>query len=215
MGEPTDSITRARIPFRPRIHAPEADVAPFDSQLETIAAAEAGDGWLAECMDRGLFLLRTSELIQSLAAFLTSLGQGGVLEVCAGNGELSQSLAGQGVAISASDVVSSGPSVVKASATEALLRYRPRIVVGSFVPIDSDVDYAVMSFPTVQHYVVLGARVGGLFGSPSLWQCDGWHGRAVNDVARWMVTRHDVWTANPSQPILQHGEAWHFQRIDL
>jgi hypothetical protein len=71
-----------------------------------------------------------------------------------------------------------------------------------------------MSFPTVQHYVVLGARIGGLFGSSELWQYDGWRGSPLNEVTRWMLTRHDVLTTDPNHPILQHGEAWHFQRTD-
>lgn len=184
----------------------------FDQGVDSTAAAERGDGWLAECEAADRFLVPTCELIEALARFLRPLG-GPVLEVAAGRGELAEALRDAGVEVLATDADSSpGSPVERRSASDALRHYRPRVVLGSFVPIDAGVDEAVLACPTVEHYVVLGARIGGLFGSPALWRNGGWTAAPAEDVARWMLTRHDVWLGRPGQPLLQHGEAWHLVR---
>ena len=187
----------------------------FESQLKAIAAAEQGEGWLCVCDDAGRFLLLNRELVESLAVLLRSLTpvDHAALEVCAGRGELAQTLRSAGARVVATDADPPvGSPVVRASALEALRRYRPVIVLGCFVPIDAGVDELVMGFPTVRHYVVLGARLGGLFTSRDLWQAPGWTAEPLDGVTRWMLTRHDVWLGTPRQPILRHGEAWHFSR---
>ena len=99
--------------------------------------------------------------------------------------------------------------VIRASAEEALRRYRQAVVLGCFVPIDAGVDRWVLGFPSVRHYVVLGARIGGMLGSESLWQEPGWTAEPIEDVTRWMLTRHDVWIDR--RTTLRRGEAWHFE----
>jgi hypothetical protein len=188
-------------------------VLPFESQLEKIAAAERSDGWLSLCERDGRFLIPTEQFVQALTRFLRRLNAGLVLEVCAGRGELAQALRSAGADVVATDAdPPAGAPVVRASAPEALRRYRPVVVLGCFVPIDAGVDERVMGFPSVRHYVVLGARLGGLFGSRALWQAPGWTAEPLEGVARWMLTRHDVWLSTPGELILRFGEAWHLHR---
>ncbi len=185
----------------------------FESQLQEIAAAEHTDGWLDACAQADRFLLINRDFVASLAQWLRRPGEPLILEVCAGRGELAEALAAGGVPLAATDAdPPAGSAVERASAAEALQRYRPAVVLGCFVPLGAAVDEAVLACPFVRHYVVLGARVGGLLGSSALWRASGWTYRPIPQVARWMLTRHDVWIGLPARPILQHGEAWCFSR---
>ncbi len=192
---------------------PAVALPTFESQLPEIAGAERGGGWLSLCEKDGQFLVLTRELATALARLLRPLGEGPILEVCAGRGELAQALRPMDVQVVPTDKgPPDGSRVIRASAEEALGRYHPKVVLGSFVPIDAGVDELVMSFSSVRHYVVLGARIGGLFGCAALWRNPGWTSRPLPEVTRRMLTRHDVWIGKPQQPIVQHGEAWHFRR---
>lgn len=105
--------------------------------------------------------------------------------------------------------------VVRLSAAEALRRFQPAVVLGSFVPFDAGVDEAVLACPSVKHYVVLNARIGGRFASRAIWETPGWQATLLDTVSRWMITRHDVRVAHGGREeelIIQHGEAWHFAR---
>ena len=185
----------------------------FESQLQEIAAAEHTDGWLDTCALADRFLLVNRDLVASLAQWLHRLNESPILEVCAGRGELAGALAATGVPLAATDAdPPADADVLRASAGEALEQYGPAVVLGSFVPVDAAVDEAVLACPSVRHYVVLGARVGGLLGSSALWRASGWTHQPLAQIARWMLTRHDVWIGLPARPILQHGEAWCFSR---
>lgn len=196
-------------------------------------AAEQDAGWLAECDDAGRFLAVSRQLVDALADKLRQLaGDGPVLEICAGSGELARALTATGVRVQATDSQvgfgrRTGPEhstdtashVLPMSAEAALHHFRPKVVLGVFVPFDAGVDEAVLACPSVQHYVVLNARIGGLLGSSALWQRPGWRAEPLDAVGRWMLTRHDVWMGPVGQPdcsepnILQHGEAWHFSPV--
>jgi hypothetical protein len=182
----------------------------FNSQLDEIARAEQGDGWMSQCERDGRFLVPTRELVAALSAFLRQFDAQPIVEVCAGAGELAGALRTVGVDLVATDGdPPPGAPVIRASAKEALRRYRPEVVLGSFVPIDAGVDELVMRFPSVRHYVPLGARIGGMLGSASLWEEPGWSAEPIEDVTRWMLTRHDVWIDR--RTTLRRGEAWHFE----
>jgi len=185
----------------------------FASLCDRAAAAETRDGWLCACEDAGRFLALSRELVARLADWLRALSAGPVLEVCSGSGELSEALRAAGVSVVATDAAApAGSGVRHMPAHEALARYRPDVVLGCFVPGDALVDEAVLRFPGVEHYVVLGARIGGVLGSAALWRHPRWTARPLAHVARWMLTRHDVWIGDSDNRILQHGEAWHFRR---
>jgi hypothetical protein len=96
-----------------------------------------------------------------------------------------------------------------------LQKYRPGLVLGAFVPADAGVDEAVLACPSVRHYVLLGARIGGVFASAALWRDARWRARPLAEISRWMLTRHDVWLDDQQRRILQHGEAWQFSRVEV
>lgn len=189
----------------------------FGEVIDEMLLAEEQAGWLAMCEQRGEHLVVNRPLVQQLAAFLCGLSARPVLEVCAGGGRLALALREVGVDVIAVDSdpgVSPAvfsPPVVRATAAEALGRFRPSVVLGSFVPVDSGIDEQVMRFPSVEHYVVLGARLGGVFGTAALWR-SGWRAQRLEAICRYMTTRHDVYLGDPDRPILQHGEVWHFRR---
>ena len=184
-----------------------------DDVLAAMAQAEQADGWLAVCEQAGRYLTLTRELVDALERQLQSLGDRPVLEVCAGRGELAATLTDQGVSIIATDGASNGDgSVIQLDATEALDVYQPAVVLGSFVPFDADVDQAVLACRSVQRYVVLNARIGGQLGHPDLWRCADWCAQPLDEVSRWMITRHDVWVGRTRRPFITHGEAWQLSR---
>jgi hypothetical protein len=184
----------------------------FDAWLDELIAAEQTDGWLAACVDRHRYLVASVELVEELAVVLHRLAAGRtVLEVCAGAGHLAAALSAQGLAVRAVDVAP-GAGVEQLAAHDALRRYRPAVVLGAFVPVDAGVDQAVLHCAAVQHYVVLGARLGGLLGSAALWNRADWRAEPLHGVTRRMLTRHDVWLGPQREQLLRRGEAWHFRR---
>ena len=194
--------------------AAETTLPTFESCCRKLAAAERGDGWLSDCTEEDRFLLINRQLIASLADLVLSLDAGGVLEICAGAGELATALRCAGVPVVATDAdPPAGSNVRQASAEETLKLHRPAVVLGCFVPVDAGVDEAVLGFPSVRHYVVLSARIGGLLGSDRLWQHADWTAEPLEQISRWMLTRHDVWIGSPQEKILPRGEAWHFSRL--
>lgn len=190
-----------------------ATLPSFESRLDEIAAAERDAGWLSACADADQFLAVNRQLVTSLVGWLRGVNEQPIVEVCAGRGELAEALAAGGLPLVPTDAdPPASSSVLRASAEEALRQYRPVVVLGCFVPIDVGVDEVVLGCPWVRHYLVLGARVGGAFGSASLWKAPGWTSQPLYQLSRWMLTRHDVWTGLRQPPILPHGEAWCFSR---
>lgn len=200
----------ATAPDVPAKLASRADV------LGALAAAERAEGWLAECMDAGRYLALSAPFVDALAEALRCLGTSPVLEVCAGDGSLAAALGSRGTTIAATDV--RPPAQTKArveplATDEALRCYRPRVVLGSFVPVDSLVDQQVLDAPDVRHYVLLNARLGGELGARCLWTHPGWRRMPLEQVTRWMICRHDVWLGL-ARRLLTHGEAWLFSRSE-
>jgi hypothetical protein len=194
----------------------EAGPLSFARWRRRLIAAEQGTGWLDQCDDAGRFLVISRELVDALAQVLRRLAEPGpVLEVCAGDGRLALQLAAAGIRVQATDAqpAASG-DVLPLTAAEALRRFQPAVVLGSFVPFDAGVDEAVLRCSSVRHYLILNARIGGAMGSPALWADPNWHAQPLPNVRRWMLTRHDVWLGETHSdgPVLQHGEAWHLTR---
>ena len=79
------------------------------------------------------------------------------MEVGSGDGELAELLGVAGVPVTATDADPPKEArVERRTAADALRIWRPAVVLGSFVPVDSGVDRLVMRYPSVRHYVVLG-----------------------------------------------------------
>ncbi len=187
----------------------------YDDVLAEFVAVERGEGWLARCADRRHYVALNHEFVRTLAKSLRAFGAGPVLEVCSGDGALAASLRGSGVDVIATDSTPSarpaGP-VERLTAAEALATYRPRVVLGGFVPVDAGVDDLVLNAPSVVEYVVLNARLWGEFGTAGLWTRAGWTAIPLEQVSIWMISRHDVWLGDDVAP-LRRGEAWRFSRV--
>ena len=179
-----------------------------------MAAAEQKEGWLAACEQQGVYLVLTRRMVAELAGALKELSNGTVLEVCAGAGRLASALSSCGLEMVATDVSPQGPEVLPLSAREALLRFRPAVMLGSFVPFDAGVDEEILNSSSAKHYVVLNARIGGRLGSPALWNHPEWTCERLPSIERPMICRHDVWL-DCERGVKQHGEAWHFRRLSL
>ena len=104
-----------------------------------LVAAEQRKGWLSECADAGRFLAPSRQLVDALATVFRSIGATGhLLEICAGGGEPAEALVSYNVPVVATDAEPPpGSSVLRMSARQALRRYRPAVVLGCFLPIDS------------------------------------------------------------------------------
>lgn len=190
------------------------DLPRYDRVISELVAAERAEGWLARCHDEGRYLVPTEELVDEMVRLLVGLGDGPVVEICAGDGSLARALRSGGVGVIATDV---SPSVRRPwevrtlAAHEALDRYRPRVVIGSFVPVDADVDRRVLADPDVRHYLVFTARIGHDDGSRPDWDRPGWSRKVVPELTRWLITRHDGWMGE-HLPVLRRGEAWLLSR---
>ena len=198
-----------------RLKVREDSLPCFARWRERLIVAERSTGWFDECDDARRFLAVSRELVDALAQALRRFaGDGPVLEVCAGSGELARSLVARGVRLQATDAEPpEGSGVLRMPAEAALRRFQPAVVLGAFVPHDAGVDEAVLSCPSVQHYVIINARIGGSLGSSSLWNAPGWTSEPLEDIRRWVITRHDIWLGRAGEnngDILQHGEVWHF-----
>ncbi|MGH9160685.1 MAG: hypothetical protein ACRD2X_11975 [Vicinamibacteraceae bacterium] len=197
--------------------APEAEaLASYAETLAALAAAEQADGWLVECMEARRFLALSAPFVDALAQALGRLDELPLLEICAGDGSLAAALGCRGIAVIATDrrpASRTKTAVERRAADDALRRYRARVVLGSFVPVDSPVDQQVLDASDVRHYVVLNARLGGQLGARCLWTRPGWRRRPLEQVTRWMICRHDVWLG-PNRPPLTHGEAWLLSRTE-
>jgi len=185
----------------------------FEIQTQFIVKAEQSEGWFCKCEREERYLTLSNELIAELVSFLRTLCQNNIMEICAGSGELASALRAAGVGITATDIDPSADNshVFRASATEALSRYRPNIALGCFVPFDSGADETVMACPDVQHYIVMNARIGGQLGSDLLWNHPLWKAEYLGQLTKWMITRHDVWVGGMDH-IVKRGEAWCFHR---
>ena len=183
--------------------------------LDELARAERAEGWMARCADAGRYVALNRAFVDALAEALRPLVDGGahVLEVCAGDGALAAALRRRGVAVVATDIdpPSNSVSVERLTAAEALSRYDPTVVLGSFVPFDAGVDRQILDHPRVRDYVVLNARLAGAFGADCLWTRTGWGRRRLSAVTASVVSRHDVWLGD-EQPVRRLGEAWHLRR---
>jgi hypothetical protein len=194
----------------------ESEALPsHDNVLAQVAVAEHGSGWLALCDDEGQYVALNRQFVDALASVLLKINPSGyhVLEVCAGNGALAAALRTRGIDIIATDFnpPTDAREVLSSSARDALEKYCPRVVLGSFVPFDALIDEAILGNDSVQAYVVLGARTGNE--RRIEWQPvhPGWVCSPLPRVTSYLVTRHDVWLGH-RLPILKKGDAWLLRR---
>ena len=152
--------------------------------------AERGDGWLAWCEARGLYVAWNPPLVAAVAGVLRECG-GPVLEVGAGDGLLARRLAEQGVEVRPADPAPAAPEVKRLSCQQALARYAPRAVLTCFAPLDAGIEEQVMSHPAVHHYLYVGPLINDRPGPEGLWSEPGWERIPLPEVDRFLISRLD------------------------
>jgi len=162
----------------------------FDEWLALMEQAERGEGWLAWCEARGIYVAWSPSLVAAVTEVLRACG-GPVLEVAAGDGTLARCLADHGLEVRPTDPVPSAPDVERLSCEEALARYAPRVVLSCFPPLDAGIEQRVTRHPAVRHYLYVGPLVNDRPGPEALWIEPGWDRIPLPAVDRFLISRLD------------------------
>ena len=113
--------------------------------------------WVSFCRRYTLYNIENLELVSGLAFVLRELPRP-IIEVCAGRGKLSYWLRRFGIDIIATDDYSwrlwgERHGVEKLDVWEALEKYSPRTVLGSWIPANASLGLAILSHPTVEFFI--------------------------------------------------------------
>jgi len=148
----------------------------------------------------GVFQFWNVEYIDCLAKEINKLvGSQLVLEVAAGDGMLSHYLRQRRVNIIATDsaewynTVKRRDKVELLDAVAAIRKYRPIIVIASWLPYEAEIDIAI--FDENAHYIILIGEENGATGSPKFWNTEYWkknYRRSyLEECDRWNICRTD------------------------
>lgn len=144
----------------------------------------------------------TREFVAALARHLRASGAAPVLEVGAGRGDLAGWLRARGVPIVATDDGSwldgrrrwprGLPDGVEPLSYEAALaRYRPALVLCSWMPLGEDWTPAFRACPSAREYLLIGEGPGGCTGTPASFDASApWRRAFLGDIARLGLTRN-------------------------
>lgn len=193
--------------------------------------------WRNICRLNNIYQLWNEEYIGALARVVIELiGCDVALEVCAGDGMLSHWLSEYGVNIRATDNMSwhqqseiySNPAyknhrpiqthskVEELDAISAIRKYRPRMVVASWIGYDSELDCEIID-EKPEYLILMGEEPGGCTGSPKFWGEWGWEAywrqkgyvqRYLGDVDKWNICRSDY-------PVFYNNGHWKHGRTTL
>ncbi len=136
------------------------DMIPTYSEVVNLVRCLGDDGWRHFCSKYSLFNVETKEFVFVLADILRSLPNPKV-EVCAGRGKLSFWLRRLGVDIIATDDYSwklwgKRFCVERLSIEEALEKYNPQTVLGSWIPANEKYGVEILCFPSVRYFIDIG-----------------------------------------------------------
>lgn len=124
-----------------------------------------------------VFQIWNVEYVRELARTIKTLkAESPFIEVCAGDGTLSEQLKVEGVNITATDDKSwskyrefnYGRNVFNLEAIASIKRYKPELVIASWIPYGNTLDYKILK-TGVKHFIVIGETSGGCCGSNDIW----------------------------------------------
>lgn len=169
------------------------------------------------CHEERIFQLWNLEYICCLVdEILERVGKGLVLEVCAGDGQLTHWLKQRGVNILAADNFSWGKDsktknqiqaifpVERMEALEAIDFYKPEMVIVSWLPYGSDLDVKILK-KQIPYFIVIGEGQYGCTGSVEFWEKYEKLGYKLTwtECDRWNLCRTDyTWK---DEPIRRHS----------
>ncbi len=197
----------------------EAKALPSVSTIAEARDAMGPYSWRALCRVATVYQLWTRESVDYLARMLVDVGARTVLEVGAGDGRLTQSLAIRltplGVSVVGQDDGSWAamkgvqPAVCalrQESIPESLAAVAPDTVLVSWMPYNADWSPWFRDSASVERYIFIGEDRYGCTGTPDLWEPpDGWHvaecegfsetaasriDTSVGETSAWMVSRN-------------------------
>jgi len=172
--------------------------------------------WHTVCVRHHIFQLWNKEYIDILAKEIKLLiGEEPALEVAAGDGMLSHWLREHGVDIKATDAMSgqwdwdlhpSRSKVEKLDAIEAIRKYKPRLVVVSWIELGSTLDIKILE-ENPEFVIIIGERRGGCTGSREFWEVyekKGYTLEYFDEVDKFNICRSD--SAIPGFGMRRHSE---------
>ncbi len=167
------------------------------------------DSWFTVCIRNNIFQVWNKEYIEALSKEIPSLIRKDlVLEVAAGDGMLSHWLREYGVNIKATDNMSwhnKEPNervpplklhseVEKLDAISAIRKYKPRMVISSWIPYGSEIDCEILD-EDPEYLILIGEGDGGCTGSSKFWEDFYWKQKGYTkhdlDVDTWNLCRTD------------------------
>lgn len=187
-------------------------VREFDEWLGLMEEAERGDGWLAWCESRGVFVAWNPPFIAALATALRRCaGEDTVLEVAAGDGTLARLLAREGVAVRATDAQCGAEPL---SCQEALANYELKTVLSCFAPLDAGIEAHVTAHPGVERYLYIGPLINDRPGPDALWSHPGWTRERLPAVDEFLISRLDFLTDFTRRTLRRRAAALLLSRAD-
>lgn len=143
----------------------------------------------------GLDQLLSREFNDSLAREIQKLGLAPILEVNAGCGDLAMALSRRGIELTAVDsgqrprrrgkaIPDSVPQ--KMNHREAIEKYRPELVICSWMPKDEDWTRDFRDYDFIQAYLLIGVE------DEKIWvEHPGWQSRVLKEPNKWSLCRLD------------------------
>ena len=139
------------------------------------------------------------EYIEQLSIIIKNLKlKSTVLEVCAGDGLLTKCLVEHNIEMMATDN-NSWTSIVKKynvetyDAINAIKMFGPELVIASWIPFESSLDYQIL-LTKVKHFILIGEIRGGCCGSEYIWENyenAGYMMTELDDIDRYNLCRTD------------------------
>ena len=172
---------------------------------ETLVLLRNRDEWNRLCLEeeQPIFQFLNKEFVDALAQYLKESkrvlrSRGKILEIGAGNGLLSEELRKRKINIIATD---DGSAEIKPIASvqildyrEAIRRFRPNIVLCSWMPFQEDWTSGFRRFKFVQEYILIGESPPyGCSGTDKTWEHHpGFSQMLLEDISKWSLCRSDL-----------------------
>ncbi|MBI2581286.1 hypothetical protein HYV85_05795 [Candidatus Woesearchaeota archaeon] len=168
----------------------------------------------------GAFTILTREFVTELYIELRRrrLASLPILEICAGKGLLSHHLRKLGAPVIATDdystdMVRNNEIVERLSHVQALEKYNPRVVLGSWLPQESRIGDDVLNFPSVDYFLVIGESVEGATWLPKGYEYPDFKVYHLANVSRYALGASDFFSIkNEKWKLIPHTSVRLFKR---